>query len=91
VVRTDPGAGTAVGRGDTIKLQIATAATQLTVPDVTGDSKEAAVQALKAAGFTNVNPQGGSDGPTPGTVVSTDPPAGTKAAPGDEIIVHFVG
>jgi serine/threonine-protein kinase len=91
VVHTDPGAGTAVGRGDTIKLQIATAATQLTVPDVTGQTKDAAVQTLKAAGFTNVKPEGGSDGPTPGTVVSTEPPAGSKAAPDDEIVVHFVG
>jgi serine/threonine-protein kinase len=95
VVRTDPGAGTAVGRGDTIKLQVATAPTQLTVPDVTGQKKDDAVKALKAAGFTNVNAQGGSDSPTPGTapgtVVSTDPAAGSKAAPSDEIIVHYVG
>lgn len=91
VVGTDPGAGTAVGRGDTITLKVAKADTTLTVPDVTGQTKDAAVATLKAAGFTNVTTQTGADGPTPGTAAGTDPPAGSKVAPDQEIVVLVVG
>src|SRR4051812_29650824 len=92
VVGTDPGAGTAVGRGDTITLKVAkAAATTITVPDVTGQTKDDAVATLKAAGFTNVTTQGGSDGGPPDTATGTTPPAGSKAAPDDPIVVQIVG
>jgi serine/threonine-protein kinase len=91
VVGTDPGAGTAVGRGDTITLKVAKATTQLTVPAVTGQPKDAAIATLKSAGFTNVTSQGGADGGVPGTAAGTDPPAGSKAAPDDQIVVLVVG
>jgi serine/threonine-protein kinase len=91
VVTTDPGSGTAVGRGDTITLQVAKADNKITVPDVTGQLKDQAVSTLKSAGFTNVKTQGGADGATPGTAAGTEPPAGSKAAPSDEIIVLIVG
>ena len=92
VVRTDPGAGTAVGRGDAITLQIATAATEITVPDVAGQAETAARQTLKNAGFTNVTRvDSEGTGQPPGTVVGTDPPAGSKAKPDDEIVLLVVG
>jgi len=91
VVKTDPGTGTAVGRGDTITLQIATAASQITVPDVTGKTEDEARKILTDAGFTTVTRTGGSDGGPPGTVVSTDPPAGSKAAPDQPIDLQVVG
>jgi serine/threonine-protein kinase len=91
VVRTDPGAGTAVGRGDTITLQVAKADNSITVPDVTGKTEDEARGILTGAGFTNVTKTGGSDGGPPDTVASTDPAAGTKAAPDQEIVLHMVG
>jgi beta-lactam-binding protein with PASTA domain/predicted Ser/Thr protein kinase len=91
VVHTDPGSGTAAGRGDTITLQIATAPSKLTVPDVSGQDRDAAIQTLRSAGFTNISSQGGADGDTPGTAAGTDPPAGSTAAPDDEIVVLIVG
>jgi len=91
VVSTDPGAGTAVGRGDTITLQVAKADTTKTIPDVTGQPEPQARATLAAAGFTNVTTQHGADGDTPGTAAGTDPPAGEKAAPDDEITLLIVG
>jgi beta-lactam-binding protein with PASTA domain/predicted Ser/Thr protein kinase len=91
VVNSDPGGGTAVGRGDTITLQIAKADTTKTIPTVTGQTEAQARATLAAAGFTNVTTQGGADGDTPGTAAGTDPPAGTKAAPGDEIVILMIG
>jgi serine/threonine-protein kinase len=92
VVNTDPGAGTAVGRGDTITLQVAKADTTRAVPDVSGQTEIQARAVLAAAGFTNVRHQDTeSNGQAPGTVVGTDPVAGTKAAPTDEIVLLVVG
>jgi serine/threonine-protein kinase len=91
VVNTDPGAGTAVGRGDTITLQVAKADNTRAIPDVTGQTEVQARATLAAAGFTNVTKQGGADGDTPGTAAGTDPPAGTKAAPDADIVILMIG
>jgi serine/threonine-protein kinase len=91
VVSTDPGAGTAVGRGDTITLQVAKADNTKTIPDVAGQTEAQARATLAAAGFTKVTTQGGADGETPGTAAGTDPPAGTKAAPDAEIVILMIG
>jgi beta-lactam-binding protein with PASTA domain/predicted Ser/Thr protein kinase len=99
VVATDPGTGSAVGSGDVITLQIATAAAattttaapSATVPNVSGQTEAVARQTLATAGFTNIRRQGGADGDVPGTAAGTDPPAGTKAAPSDEIVLLVVG
>jgi beta-lactam-binding protein with PASTA domain/tRNA A-37 threonylcarbamoyl transferase component Bud32 len=91
VVGTDPGSGTAVGRGDTITLKVAKADTSIIVPEVTGKTKDEAIATLKAAGFTNVSSKGGSDGGPLDTATGTTPPAGTKAAPDQEIVVQVVG
>jgi eukaryotic-like serine/threonine-protein kinase len=93
VVKTDPGTGTAVGRGDTITLQVAKADNTRVIPDVSGQNEVQARATLAAAGFTNVIHQDteAPHGEAPGTVVGTDPAAGQKAAPGDEIALLVVG
>jgi serine/threonine-protein kinase len=95
VLGTDPGTGSAVGSGDVITLQIATAATTApaaTVPIVAGQTEAAARQTLATAGFTNVTRQDTEgDGQAPGTVVGTNPGAGKQAAPSDEIVLLVVG
>ena len=91
VVGTDPRAGSAVGAGEDITLQIAAPAETITVPVVTGQLEAQARQTLQSAGFTNVQVQGGADGDIPGTAAGTDPPAGTEAAPDDEILLLIVG
>jgi eukaryotic-like serine/threonine-protein kinase len=85
VVATDPRAGSAVGAGEDITLQIATAAETITVPDVSGQTEDQAAETLRKAGFTNIRTQGG--GPVPGTAVGTDPPAGSEAEPDEEILL----
>jgi beta-lactam-binding protein with PASTA domain len=92
VVGIDPRAGSAVGAGEDITLQIAAAAQTITVPSVVGQTEAAARQILKSAGFTNVT-KGSTDGngEPVGTAVGTDPPQGSKAAPGDEILLLVVG
>jgi len=91
VVATDPRAGSAVGAGEDITLQISTAAETITVPDVSGQLEAQARQTLQIAGFTNIRTQGGADGDIPGTAAGTDPPAGDEAAPDDEILLLIVG
>ncbi|TFV85712.1 Stk1 family PASTA domain-containing Ser/Thr kinase [Blastococcus sp. CT_GayMR16] len=93
VVGTDPRAGSAVGAGEDITLQIAAPAETITVPATTGQSEAAARTTLQNAGFTNISrvDTEGTPGQTAGTVVGTDPPAGSKAAPGDEIVLLVVG
>jgi serine/threonine-protein kinase len=92
VVKTDPGTGSAVGRGDTITLQIAKADNTRVVPDVSGQNEVQARATLAAAGFTNVRHQDTEgNGEAPGTAVGTDPAAGSKAAPDEEIVLLVVG
>ena len=93
VVDTNPGAASAVGVDDTITLQIAAAPTEITVPNVAGKPEPAARQILQNAGFTKIT-RVDSDGDgkqTAGTVVGTDPGAGSKAKAGDEIVLLVVG
>ena len=92
VVSTDPGAGTAVGRGDTITLQVAKADNTKAIPDVTGQNEAQARATLAAAGFLKVRHQDteAPNGEAPGTVVGTDPQAGSKAAPDQEIVLLVV-
>jgi beta-lactam-binding protein with PASTA domain len=92
VVGTDPGSGTAVGRGDTITLKVAKADNTRTVPDVSNQLEPQARAMLVAAGFTNIRHQDTEgDGQAPGTAVGTDPAAGSKAAPDEEIVLLVVG
>ncbi len=58
------------------------------VPDVTGQTVEAATQAIEAAGFT-VADGGPVDSETAeGTVVSTSPEAGTQLSSGDTVTLY---
>ena len=92
VVATDPRAGSAVGAGENITLQIAAPAETITVPSVTGQTEAQARQTLQLAGFTNVSRvDSEGDGEPAGTAIGTDPPAGTQAAPDDEIVLLIVG
>jgi serine/threonine-protein kinase len=92
VVSTNPGAGTAAGRGDVITLKVAKADDTRAVPDVKGQNEAQARATLAAAGFTKIARQDTEgDGQPPGTAVGTDPAAGTKAAPDDEIVLLVVG
>ena len=57
---------------------VTTEAAGLEIPDVVGQPEDQAFQALQEAGF-NVRSVGEPDEAEPGTVIRTDPPAGTSA------------
>jgi membrane peptidoglycan carboxypeptidase len=60
------------------------------VPDVTGAPPAAAVATLTAAGFQATVVPGRVNGTTrPGTVARTDPPAGTQAPQGSNVLVYI--
>ncbi|MFN8024785.1 MAG: Stk1 family PASTA domain-containing Ser/Thr kinase [Acidimicrobiia bacterium] len=82
ILSQDPEGGAKLKKGGTITLTVSS--NVLNVPDVVNKTRDQATAALKAAGFTANVVQVDSALP-PGTVVSTDPVAGTavpKAAAG---------
>jgi beta-lactam-binding protein with PASTA domain/tRNA A-37 threonylcarbamoyl transferase component Bud32 len=74
VTRTDPPAGTAVAKGSSVTLYVSTGPQQVTVPDVTNDSRAEAQTALQAVGL-KANFTGSSD---PHAVVVSQSPAGNS-------------
>jgi beta-lactam-binding protein with PASTA domain/predicted Ser/Thr protein kinase len=99
VVATDPSGGAQASADDLITLQVSSGPSApaeeplLTVPPVTGQpSATAAVNALRAAGFTDVSvidEQGAvvADPSQATAILGTQPPAGSQAAANDPIAV----
>ncbi len=88
VTRTSPPAGTSVATGSAVTLYISTGPPQVTVPDVTGDTRSQANNTLNASGltatFTTVPV---SDPSKDGVVQSESPTAGTSVATGSAVTV----
>jgi beta-lactam-binding protein with PASTA domain len=63
------------------------AAQQATVPDVVGFTQDAAVSAVRDAGFSPETTQGASDSVAQGIVISTDPAGGTRADTGARVTI----
>jgi serine/threonine-protein kinase len=90
VIRTEPGVGTAVAEGETVKLIVSSGAADVTVPGVVGLSQANATNVLQTQGFkVDVQEQETANPAQVGKVVSQDP-SGGKAAPGTEVTI-FVG
>jgi eukaryotic-like serine/threonine-protein kinase len=89
VLNTDPKAGSPVTEGQQIKVMVSTG--KIPIPDVTGKSEADARAALNHQGFLNVvsKVQVPPDDFAAGTVFRTDPAAGSKAPP-DQQITLFV-
>ncbi|MQS13170.1 Stk1 family PASTA domain-containing Ser/Thr kinase [Streptomyces kaniharaensis] len=83
VCTQNPQAGTQVAENGTITVQVSSGPTKATMPTVTGKTKDQAMQALSAAGFTNVSaPEYKDDDTAPqDTVLAQDPAANTPADP----------
>ncbi len=100
VISTDPSAGEQASAGDPITLQVSSGPSEpvedplLTVPPVTDQpSATAAVNALRAAGFTDVSviDEEGTVVADPSqarAILGTQPPAGSQAAANDPIAVR---
>ncbi len=81
VISTDPAAGASPPLGTSITIIVSTGKPLVAVPNVGGDSQQAAKAALSAAGFTNVTTSTQTSSTVkPGNVINTVPGAGTKVA-----------
>ena len=58
------------------------------VPNVTGQLRDDAIAALQNLGFVVQTQQKADPSITPGTVISTDPPAGATAGPGSKVKIY---
>ncbi|MFE0463124.1 Stk1 family PASTA domain-containing Ser/Thr kinase [Kitasatospora sp. NPDC058965] len=86
VCQQNPAAGTKMADNGTITVQLSSGPGQSPVPGVTGQPSAAATKALTDAGFQVGAPQYASDDTVPqDSVISQNPPAGTKADPGTTV------
>lgn len=86
VIRTEPGSGTNVARNQSIRVVVSLGPEQVAVPDIAGQTQDAAQQALEAAGFQigAINTGYSPDVPE-GTVMSSDPGSATQLAKGSVV------
>jgi beta-lactam-binding protein with PASTA domain/predicted Ser/Thr protein kinase len=86
VLNQSPTSGKRVARGSQVTIFASTGT--LTVPDVTGLTRQAAVNSLKKAGFTvAVTEQATTDPTQVGFVISEFPPAGSRGQRGDTVTI----
>jgi len=86
VINQSPGAGKLVARGSQVTVFASTGA--ITVPDVVGQDRKTAVNALKKAGFTvAVTEQPSSDPAELNRVISEFPPGGSRGRRGDTVTI----
>lgn len=89
VIEQSPEEGKRVKKGDEIEIVVSSGKTseELTVPDVAGMDEEAAQKALQKEGFTRITTEAVYSEEQQGTVIGTDPSAGTKTGKDTEIIM----
>jgi eukaryotic-like serine/threonine-protein kinase len=86
VLSQSPGAGKLVPRGSQVTIFASTGA--ITVPDVTGEDRQTAVNGLKKAGFTvAVTEQTTTDPAEINRVLSEFPPGGSRGQRGDTVTI----
>jgi serine/threonine-protein kinase len=85
VTRTTPPAGTKVAKGSAVTVFVSGGPAQVTIPDVTRVDAVQATQILVQKGFQVTKTTQNSSTVPAGLVISTNPPAGTSAAPGSTV------
>ena len=81
----DPQPGTQVAKNSTVTLVVSSGTGQVTVPNVVGQDAGSAGNILGQAGFKVSTKTQASDTVQAGLVISTNPPAGAKAAKGSTV------
>ena len=86
IISTDPPATTRVPDGEVVRVYVSQGKASVNVPKLANLSTDAAVQAIEAAGltFAATNQENHSSIPA-GTVIRSDPEAGTKVKEGDPV------
>jgi serine/threonine-protein kinase len=88
VVGQNPTAGTQLGKGSVVKLQVSKGPATSQVPDVTSQTEADARAQLKASGFgTDVVEEIVDDQTLDGRVLSQDPEGGTDAEEGTSVVI----
>jgi serine/threonine-protein kinase len=87
VISQDPKAGARVREGSTITVVISSGRGEAPVPDVVGQSRDDAVEALRDAGFRTRVRDAFSDSVDEGSVISTSPDAGSSLTKGRTVTV----
>jgi beta-lactam-binding protein with PASTA domain len=89
VISQSPGAGNQAPQGSTVSLQVSSGPSQVQVPDVTNMDYQTAKQTLQGDGLHAQRSRCLASDPTipDGTVVGTDPPAGTMVDPKSDVTV----
>jgi beta-lactam-binding protein with PASTA domain/predicted Ser/Thr protein kinase len=91
VLSEDPGAGSTIPRGKTVKLTVSGGPPQAVVPNVIGASEDSAVASIQARGFNVRERFRDTDQESEdGDVVDQAPPAGTRLDQGETVTI-FVG
>ena len=85
-IRTLPREATKVTRGTRVRLFVSSGPEQITVPDVTGLTRDSAESRLRDDGFKVSVEEQESDEPE-GDVISQSPSAGTELARGDTVTI----
>ncbi|MEU6696553.1 Stk1 family PASTA domain-containing Ser/Thr kinase [Pseudonocardia sp. NPDC046786] len=88
VISSDPGPGQRVPGNSSVSLVIGREQQTIAVPDVSGSSAEEARSALRNAGFSSIETSEVDGGGNAGSVVGTDPSAGTRVARDQTITIQ---
>lgn len=88
VAATDPKPGSMVDPGSTVTIQLSSGAAEITVPDVSGQTQDAARKTLEDAGLQVVSVKYEDDSKVAANrVIRTTPEAGSSASKDEEIIL----
>ena len=88
VVRQTPAANSKLAKGEQITIEVSKGSGKVAVPDVRGKSEADARNTLQGAGFTNVqSQQQNSDSVPAGSVINTEPGAGSKVATTEPVVL----
>lgn len=88
IISQDPGAGSDAEPGSAVDVTISIGPEPVVVPDVVGMDVDAAAAEVTNAGLSYQTFEYQSDAPE-GTVVSTDPGAGTELEPGTLVAIYY--
>ncbi len=89
VCKQSPRNGKRVSKGSTITLEVVSNGLSVTVEDVSGKTESQATRMLKQQGFVEINVETEyNTDVTKGTVIRTDPEAGTTADTSDPIVIY---
>jgi len=85
VISTDPAAGSTVAEGDTIEVHVSSGQDTVSVPRLIGQTREEAVTSLTAVGLLLGQVTEEPSAQTAGTVIRSDPAAGTSWPRGEQV------